>query len=154
MTSTKIKLLESATTPDATTTSKPRSTRPTSPSVVLLNSRLRYRDILDGSTHTILIGEMIPDRETLGWASGTRATLRNTGGFEDFYTRRGGDRTMIPMRKLRGGRSRWVVSGAATRAGRTSAWPMVRAGFSATTLTAETYQQLGNRADGKLMKRF
>ena len=60
--------------------------------LLFLNSRLRYRDILDGSTNTILIGEMLPDRDTLGWVSGTRATLRNTGSFEDFNTRRGGNR--------------------------------------------------------------
>ncbi len=46
--------------------------------VLFLNSRLRFSQILDGSSQTILLGEMIPSKGSLGWASGTRATLRNT----------------------------------------------------------------------------
>lgn len=45
-----------------------------------LNSYLRPEQILDGSSNTIYLSEVVasgvPD---LGWASGTRATLRNTG---------------------------------------------------------------------------
>ena len=47
--------------------------------LLFLNSRVRYSDIFDGSSHTILLGEAIPGEDDLGWASGTRATLRNTG---------------------------------------------------------------------------
>jgi prepilin-type N-terminal cleavage/methylation domain-containing protein/prepilin-type processing-associated H-X9-DG protein len=48
--------------------------------VFFLNSAVRYEDITDGASHTIFIGEKIVDQdETLGWMSGTRATLRNTG---------------------------------------------------------------------------
>ncbi|MEM6472388.1 MAG: DUF1559 domain-containing protein [Planctomycetota bacterium] len=46
-----------------------------------LNSKVRYGDIYDGSSHTILVGEMLPPDDSLGWASGTRASLRNTSGF-------------------------------------------------------------------------
>ncbi|MBB3204255.1 prepilin-type N-terminal cleavage/methylation domain-containing protein/prepilin-type processing-associated H-X9-DG protein [Rhodopirellula rubra] len=49
--------------------------------LLFLNSRVRYGDITDGSSHTILIGEMTPEQSSLGWASGTRASLRNTGTF-------------------------------------------------------------------------
>ena len=49
--------------------------------VFFLNSAIRPDDILDGTSNTIFIGEYraagVP---ALGWASGTRATLRNTGG--------------------------------------------------------------------------
>ena len=47
--------------------------------VFFLNSRVRYDDITDGSSHTIFIGEKLPDGWDLHWLSGTRATLRNTG---------------------------------------------------------------------------
>lgn len=48
--------------------------------VFFLNSALTYQGIPDGLSNTIFFGEYratgVP---TLGWASGTRATLRNTG---------------------------------------------------------------------------
>src|SRR5262245_34386172 len=47
--------------------------------VMFLNSHVRYDDITDGSSHTILVGEKLPDAWDLHWLSGTRATLRNTG---------------------------------------------------------------------------
>ena len=47
--------------------------------LLYLNSQLRYTDILDGSSQTILLGEYWSDEDELGWVSGTRATLRNTG---------------------------------------------------------------------------
>ena len=47
--------------------------------VFFLNSRVRYDDISDGSSHTIFIGERIMEQGDLGWTSGTCATLRNTG---------------------------------------------------------------------------
>ncbi|MEQ1826482.1 MAG: DUF1559 domain-containing protein [Pirellula sp.] len=50
--------------------------------ILFLNSRLRYSEILDGGSNTILIGEKLVDDDELGWISGTRATLRNTGSFD------------------------------------------------------------------------
>ena len=47
--------------------------------VFFLNSRVRYDDVTDGSSHTIFIGEKIPDAWDYFWMSGTRATLRNAG---------------------------------------------------------------------------
>lgn len=46
---------------------------------LFLNSRIRFDDMTDGPEHTILLGEISLDDSRLGWASGTRATLRNTG---------------------------------------------------------------------------
>ncbi|MBI3862954.1 MAG: DUF1559 domain-containing protein [Planctomycetia bacterium] len=48
--------------------------------VMFLNSSVRYRDIADGSSNTIFVGEH-SDVDPLGWASGTRSTLRNGGAF-------------------------------------------------------------------------
>jgi prepilin-type N-terminal cleavage/methylation domain-containing protein len=54
--------------------------------VLFLNSSIRYEDVTDGSSNTVYIGEksyfgasLLPGTTDLGWASGTRATLRNTG---------------------------------------------------------------------------
>ncbi|MEZ6112078.1 MAG: DUF1559 domain-containing protein [Pirellulaceae bacterium] len=45
-----------------------------------LNSSLAYDDIADGHGTTLFLGEKIPHPTTdLGWMSGSRATLRNTG---------------------------------------------------------------------------
>ncbi|MEZ6148794.1 MAG: DUF1559 domain-containing protein [Pirellulaceae bacterium] len=47
--------------------------------VLFLNSHVRYDDISDGASHTLLLGEKYTDPTELGWSSGTRATLRNMG---------------------------------------------------------------------------
>src|SRR5262249_5390654 len=47
--------------------------------VLFLNSAIRYEDIPDGSSQTIFLGEKLNDGLGEGWASGTRASLRNTG---------------------------------------------------------------------------
>lgn len=47
--------------------------------VFFLNSATRYRDIDDGSTNTVFLGEKSITLGDLHWLSGTRSTLRNTG---------------------------------------------------------------------------
>ncbi len=47
--------------------------------VLYLNSRVRREDVTDGMAHTLFIGEKPAELGDLGWMSGTRATLRNTG---------------------------------------------------------------------------
>lgn len=48
--------------------------------LLFLNSKIRFSDIRDGSTYTLLLGEAPITPDNLGWTSGTRATLRNTSG--------------------------------------------------------------------------
>jgi len=47
--------------------------------VFFLNSRLTRDDIKDGAAYTLFLGEKLIDDTDLGWLSGTRGTLRNTG---------------------------------------------------------------------------
>jgi len=49
--------------------------------VLFLNSSISSKDVTDGTAHTLFIGEKVSDPEDvdLGWMSGTRSTLRNTG---------------------------------------------------------------------------
>ena len=50
--------------------------------VLILNRFLRHEDLQDGASQTIFLGEKLTlqSDNDLGWLSGTRATLRNTGG--------------------------------------------------------------------------
>lgn len=61
--------------------------------VLVLNKVLTRDDIPDGLAYTIFVGEKLSDAWDLGWLSGTRATLRNTGipinGFADRQARSG-----------------------------------------------------------------
>jgi prepilin-type N-terminal cleavage/methylation domain-containing protein len=47
--------------------------------VLFLNSAIGSGDVTDGVAHTIYVGEKVIEQGDLGWMSGTRATLRNTG---------------------------------------------------------------------------
>jgi prepilin-type N-terminal cleavage/methylation domain-containing protein/prepilin-type processing-associated H-X9-DG protein len=47
--------------------------------VFFLNSRITRDDLKDGAAYTLFIGEKLIDDTDLGWLSGTRGTLRNTG---------------------------------------------------------------------------
>jgi prepilin-type N-terminal cleavage/methylation domain-containing protein/prepilin-type processing-associated H-X9-DG protein len=47
--------------------------------LLYLNSSVRLDDVSDGTSHTLLVGEKMTGPADLGWLSGTRATLRNTG---------------------------------------------------------------------------
>jgi prepilin-type N-terminal cleavage/methylation domain-containing protein/prepilin-type processing-associated H-X9-DG protein len=47
--------------------------------VFILNKAMRYEDIPDGSSLTIFLSEKLNNGLDQGWASGSRASLRNTG---------------------------------------------------------------------------
>jgi prepilin-type N-terminal cleavage/methylation domain-containing protein/prepilin-type processing-associated H-X9-DG protein len=51
----------------------------TNKGVLFLNSAIRFEDITDGSSQTIFVGEKLNKVPDEGWASGTRASLRNSG---------------------------------------------------------------------------
>ncbi|WZO99928.1 DUF1559 domain-containing protein [Isosphaeraceae bacterium EP7] len=53
--------------------------RVTDRGMLFLNSSIRPEDVGDGTSQTIMLGEKLRNYGGLGWMSGTRATLRNTG---------------------------------------------------------------------------
>jgi len=115
--------------------------------VLFLNSRIRYSDILDGSSQTILIGEAIPDAGSLGWTSGTRSTLRNTGS---------GINSDRPMNAMTASvdRGSMTVGGFSSfhSGGANFVFADGSIHFLSNSIDEELYVQLGNRADGELLK--
>ncbi|MHB8897274.1 MAG: DUF1559 domain-containing protein [Thermoguttaceae bacterium] len=121
--------------------------------VFFLNSGVAYKDIPDGASHTLFIGEkIVEDDDTLGWMSGTRATLRNAGTqinaeAAQFY------RGRVMPQQPRPDRDKFYVGGFSSFHPGGSNFSLgdgsVR--FLAETTEAELYQQLADRADGKLM---
>ena len=131
--------------------------------VLFLNSSIRYEGIPDGSSNTLFVGEKLSDAGDLGWASGTRATLRNTGtalngaGMPAF----GGaaaapiepepvedDPDADPAALAVGGFSSTHEGGAHFALGDGS----VR--FISENIAPQVYQNLGHRADGQMIGEF
>ena len=112
--------------------------------LLFLNSKIRYGDILDGSSNTFLVGEFKPSNDSLGWASGTSASLRNTGseinstGF-DFMDPQPVDRDFV------GGFSSHHPGGAHFCLGDGAIK------FYTERVDPELLRNLGNRADGAMM---
>ncbi|MCX7428248.1 MAG: DUF1559 domain-containing protein [Planctomycetia bacterium] len=129
--------------------------------VMFLNSRIRLDEVTDGLTHTIFVGEKLVDDADLGWMSGTRATLRNTStpmesglGFggtggspfanldagipENDPARQAADLLVGPFGSPHPGVVNFLFGDGAVR------------GLSE-SVDAKVYQQLGHRADGKLL---
>lgn len=115
--------------------------------VLFLNSHISRNDVTDGISHTIYVGEKLPDATDLGWMSGTRGTLRNTGTAPQWGPP---DPTKLnPVGKD----DLWV-------GGFSSEHPQQcnflfgdgRTESLSTSIDMKILQQFGNRADGKLFK--
>lgn len=110
--------------------------------LLFLNSRLRYAEILDGSSQTILLGEFVPRTNTLGWASGTRATLRNTSSIEKdsdwSQPRVGAPLDVGGFGSFHQGGAQFTFADGSTR-------------FLTHSIDEDLYRQLGHRADGELL---
>ena len=113
--------------------------------VLFLNSRIRFDDIDDGSSNTIFVGE-VADPDALGWMSGTRATLRNTGSINGRIARNSSK--PIPTSNdllLVGGFSSFHTGGVNFAFGDGS----IR--FISQSIRPALLQKLGNRHDGKML---
>ncbi|MCC9643923.1 DUF1559 domain-containing protein [Rhodopirellula sp. JC740] len=113
--------------------------------LLFLNSEMTYGEIYDGSSHTILIGEHLPSLQSLGWASGTRASLRNTGtmigGSSDPFGR---SMDEPPAQQVGGfasehrGGAQFCFADGAIR-------------FLSESIDPDVFAHLGNRADGEFV---
>jgi prepilin-type N-terminal cleavage/methylation domain-containing protein len=127
--------------------------------LLFLNSAIRYADIRDGSSQTMLIGEIWPEAgdfnfqgrrrfDSLGWVSGTRSTLRNT--------------SRINHRPARRGEMQVDMAGPLDVGGFGSAHPggaqVATADGSCRMIMEDTdpevLRQLGHRADGTLQSQY
>ncbi|MHC4179343.1 MAG: DUF1559 family PulG-like putative transporter [Planctomycetota bacterium] len=127
--------------------------------VLFLNSRISSRDVSDGTTHTIFLGEKLGGNRDLGWMSGTRATLRNTGaaigatlgddGLGWYQDPEGAERPETAAEK----KAQLQVGGFGSEHPTGSHFLF---GDGAVHLVSDAisptvFQQLGHRADGKLL---
>jgi prepilin-type processing-associated H-X9-DG protein len=118
--------------------------------LLYLNSKVRYGDIYDGSSNTILIGEMLPYGNSLGWVSGTRATLRNTGTLINASNVRNAGRVARELPEEAG--ELWVGGFASFHPGGAQfcfADGSIR--FLSDSIDPDFYKNLGHRADGAMM---
>jgi len=121
--------------------------------LLFLNSALRFTDILDGSSQTVLLGEQLPDDDELGWVSGTRATLRNTGSINK-------ERDQRLLAAQQGELDK--PAGPLEVGGFASSHPgVVHFAFAdgscrllSEDINPETLRQYGNRADGTLQESY
>lgn len=122
--------------------------------LLFLNSNIRYSEIFDGSSNTILLSETITKGESLGWVSGTRATLRNTSEIEDnvAYMQSGNAPSGNENEKVG---SLYVGGFGSFHSGGVNiglADGSVR--FLSSSTDKKLLHQLGNRADGEIMEAF
>ncbi len=115
--------------------------------VLFLNSRLRFSQILDGSSQTIMLGEMLSRGDDLGWASGTSASLRNTGNFE---TPLKNNQRTSKVDELTG---TLVVGGFGSfhTGGAQFAFADGSVHFLSQSIDKGIFSKLGNRADGEML---
>ena len=118
--------------------------------------------MLDGSSQTILIGEKLVTRLDLGWLSGTRATLRNTGtpinSSSTGLLAAIDDGASVPgrircLRTAPNVKPALVVGGFESHhpAGANFLFADGSARFIGQSINQKTLQQLGHRADGQLL---
>ncbi|HEY2892603.1 MAG TPA: DUF1559 domain-containing protein, partial [Pirellulales bacterium] len=122
---------------------------------LFLNSHIRPEDITDGLGYTILLGEKRVDPNDLGWMSGTRATLRNTGAIPnspmpakpaDADGQPAGNVLAEAAPEYVGPFSSHHVGGLFIAMGDAS----VR--FVGDEVDSQLWQRMGNRADGNLVE--
>ncbi len=123
--------------------------------LLFLNSHVRFDEIYDGSSNTLLLGEKLESDTDLGWMSGTRATLRNTGKID------------VPVPRFRqpappeDGAADVVVDslfvggfGGHHPGGFNAAFADGSSRFVSETIDSTVWRLVGNRADGEIVQPF
>ena len=122
----------------------------TNTGLLFLNSRIRFSDIEDGSSQTLLVGEKLSNETDLGWVSGTRATLRNTGATPLQPKGRSEFGGVDPAKEAS---AQEVGSfGSSHTGGCQFVFGDGSVHFISHAIEPKTFQQLGNRSDGELMQ--
>lgn len=121
--------------------------------LLFLNSQIRFSDIEDGSTYTLLLGECEVPRRNLGWVSGTRSTLRNAGRLPELDRDRYRRWTQEPdddadsqdslevggFGSFHTGGAQFVLADGSVR-------------FLSQTIDPEVFRHMANRADGEMIE--
>lgn len=134
--------------------------------VLYLNSRIRFKDITDGRSATIMIGEV----KTMGnWAYGNRSTLRNMSGVNSIndailYKERGGDNYYsLPVDSVPEDDSDEEKADPLLQVGGFMSWHTDGVNFCmadgsvrflSERMDKQTLQHLANRKDGNLIEEF
>jgi len=119
--------------------------------MLYLNSRVTFEDIYDGSSNTLLVGEAVKDDSTdLGWASGTRASLRNASeivGVTDLFA-------SPPLANVPTAND--FVGGFSTPHSGSANFVMASGAVHSLSIDIDpvVFETLGNRADGAMMGEF
>ena len=143
--------------------------------MLFLNSQVTIEDVRDGLSQTLLLGEKTFKMNGLGWMSGTRATLRNTGTPINVSVwkplMRKASRPKKPVQRVdkrdaedeeakekaaAAAKPTQPVSsvggfGSSHGAGAHMAFVDGRVQFLPVTISGQVLQQLGHRDDGKLL---
>jgi prepilin-type processing-associated H-X9-DG protein len=122
--------------------------------LLFLNSKIRFNEIDDGSSKTILLGEKFVDPAGgLGWVSGTRETLRNTSMIEQWRPRFQAAPVSPEDGPKKEPESLFVGGfGSYHPGGVNIGFADGSARFVSETLDKDVLRRLGNRADGEITK--
>ncbi|WP_406701006.1 DUF1559 domain-containing protein [Singulisphaera sp. Ch08] len=130
--------------------------------ILYLNSQVRYEGIEDGLSGTLMIGEKLRNGFDLGWTSGTRSTLRNTGSpinsgdLLDAKSRltswSDGTKILDPDQRT-APKNRLLVGGFGSNHSRGANFAFCDGSvrFLSETMDRRAYQALGHRSDGELI---
>jgi prepilin-type processing-associated H-X9-DG protein len=124
--------------------------------VFFLNSHISADDVLDGTSFTIYVGEKLtePAPHDLGWLSGSRSTLRNTGTALN-GTPPVNASGFLPSAALPapGGDQELAVGGFGSRhpGGANFAFGDGSVRFLSSKINPQVYRCLGHRADGEMI---